>query len=90
MIETLTRTVYRSTTAGRSYFTKRAAIHAEARTLILARHPTESAESAEYEDGHMICRGWHWTDLPRSDVLFRRVCRLIKNSRSADIEHQAG
>lgn len=77
MIEVITRTVYRSPSKGRCYLTKKAAIKAEARALIEAKHPTEAAEH-DYEAGYYY-PGWYWTALPRSDVLYRRVCRLIKN-----------
>jgi len=73
-VRPLTATVWLAPTARRRYLTKRAAITAEARALIKKKHPTERAE---YEQGRMIYSGWHWTSLPRADVLFRRVCRLV-------------
>ena len=74
-IELLPRIVYRSTAAGRTYITRRAAIHAEARALIERKHPREHAE---WDVGFA---GWYWrVDLPRSDVLFRRVVRLVKRA----------
>ena len=76
MIEKTTRTVYRATTKGRAYLTKTAAIKAEARALIENRHPTESSEFDG--NGYQTDPGWHWTNLNRSDVLYRRVCRLVK------------
>ena len=73
-VRPLATTVWVAPTARRRYLTKRGAIHAEARALIQKRHPTERTE---YERGHIIYGGWHWTSLPRADVLFRRVCRLV-------------
>jgi hypothetical protein len=73
-VRPLAATVWVAPTARRRYLTKRAAIHAEARALIEKRHPTERTE---YEQGQIIYGGWHWTALPRSEVLFRRVCRLV-------------
>lgn len=72
------RTVYRAPTAGRSYLTKRAAIYAEAKALIQERHPTERPESDE--NGRQYFSGWYWRDLPRSEVLLRRVMRLVKRA----------
>jgi len=75
-VRPLQSTVWLAPTAGRRYLTKRAAINAEARALIKKRHPTEPAE---YDNGDMICSGWHWTELRRSDVLFRRVRRMVES-----------
>ena len=74
MIEAYRRTVYLSKLAGRSYLTKRAAIHAEARALIVKKHPPERAEA------DVGFPGWRWEELPRSDVLWRRVVRLVKRA----------
>ena len=78
MIEIKNRAVFRSTVAGKAFLTKTAAIRAEARALIRARYPTEQA----YDDPAIGCfeTGFHWRELHRSDVLYRRVCRLIKQS----------
>lgn len=74
-IKPVVRTVYLAPTKGRHYMAKAAAIKAEARALILQRHPSEPPE----HDVGM--NGWIWQyDLPRADVLLRRVCRLIKKS----------
>ena len=82
MIEVLTRTVYRSTTKGRSYLTKSAAITAEARALIAKKHPSERAD---YDDsGRCTDGGFHWSSLPRSDVIFRRVRRLVRASQQGE------
>lgn len=78
MIEVITTKVYRSTAKGRRYLTKTGAIKAEARSLIEAKHPTERA----YFDGngYMTEPGWNWMEIPRSHVLLRRVCRLVKRA----------
>lgn len=77
-IKPVVRTVYFSPTRGRHYMTKGGAIRAEAKALLQKKFPSEKAE---YEDfGFMTYPGFYWKDMPRSDVLFRRVCRLIKNS----------
>ena len=73
MIETRTRKVYYSKSKNRHYLTKMAAIKAEARALIIQKHPSEESE---HDTGY---QGWHWTQLPRSHVLYRRVVRLVKN-----------
>lgn len=71
-IEVRSQVVYHSTAARRTYLTRRAAIHAEARALITRKYPLESAE---WDVGYP---GWNWRELPRSDVLWRRVVRLVK------------
>lgn len=74
MIVPTTRTVYFVPGKGRHYLSKSAAVSAAAKALIEARHPTEKnyTEPDGYTHG-----GWHWSSLPRSDVLFRRVRRLV-------------
>jgi hypothetical protein len=74
-IETVVRTLYRSSRAGRHYQTKSAAIGAEARAILLEKYPTEQAE---YEDGRMTYPGYHWREIPRSEVLYRRVVRMVR------------
>jgi hypothetical protein len=83
VIEARTKKVFYSQTANRHYFTKLAAIKAEARALLIKKHPTESAEN-EPEIGHYY-PGWHWTELKRSDVLYRRVMRMVKNASSPNV-----
>lgn len=75
MISIEQATVYRSSLRGRRYFSKDAAIKAEARSLIMNRYPTEEAESDDR--GRMTYAGFYWRDLKNSDKLYRRVCRLI-------------
>lgn len=88
MIEERTRKVFYSQAANRHYFTKGAAIKAEARALLIKKHPTEASES-EPEIGHHY-PGWHWTELKRSDVLYRRVVRIVKNASSPNVEIRGG
>jgi hypothetical protein len=76
MIEIQTATVYFAPTRGRRYLSKDAAITAEAKALIKRRYPTEHSE---YEDGRMVCEGWHWAELKNSEKLFRRVRLMVKN-----------
>lgn len=66
-------TVYRG--GGRRWLTRRAAIRAEAVAIIKCKHPTERSETDK--QGRCIDPGWHWTDLPRADVLLRRVARMV-------------
>jgi hypothetical protein len=67
-------TVWFAPTARRRFLTKRAAIAAEARALIEARHPRERQES---DERGITYPGWSWRELPRSDVLYRRVSRMV-------------
>lgn len=69
-----TATVYRG--GRRRYFSKSAAIKAEAMAIIKAKHPTERPEYEE--SGRQIDNGWHCSSLPRFDVLLRRMMRLIE------------
>lgn len=75
MVKAEVATIYRG--GGRRYLTLRSAVQAEARKIIEAKYPTER----EYTSGDMQIHepGWYWRDgLKRSDVLFRRVCRLVR------------
>jgi len=74
MVTVETAKVYRG--AGRRYFTKNAAIKAEAIAIIKARYPSER----EHYDrnGYPEDPGFHWHELKRSEVMLRRMCRLIK------------
>jgi hypothetical protein len=65
--------VYRG--GGRRYLTKNAAINAEAVKIIKAKYPTEREY---FENGYCVDPGFHWTSLPRSHVMLRRMCRLVK------------
>lgn len=75
IVEAVTVKVYMAPTAGRRYFSLSAACNAEARAIIQKKWP---AEKPEYEDGMRTYPGFHWRDLPRSEVLHRRMVRLIR------------
>lgn len=68
--------VWFSPAKGRRYFTKAAAIHAEAKAKILERYPTERPES---EQGRQTYPGWHFPsdDPERYGKMLRRLKRLI-------------
>jgi hypothetical protein len=87
MIETKTRTVFLSTLKGRHYLTKSGAVKAEARALIEAKHPTERPEFDG--NGYMTDQGWHWSMMDRSNVLLRRVCRLVRNGPNVEFSGDA-
>lgn len=71
-----TATVYRG--GRRRYFSKSAAIKAEAMAIIKAKHPSEKTE---YDSmGRCTYGGFHCSSLPRFDVLLRRMMRLIKSN----------
>lgn len=77
MVERMEATVYFSSVKGRRFFTKKAAIRAEARVIIARRYPTEKAE---YHEGFCSYPGFHWSELPRSEVMLRRLCKIIERS----------
>lgn len=83
MIEARTRKVFYAPTANRHFFTKRAAINAEAKALIKIKHPSEASES-EPDIGY-YSPGWHWTEMRRSEVLLRRVKRMVKHTSSPNV-----
>jgi hypothetical protein len=60
--------VYRG--GGRRWLTKNAALKAEAVAIIKRKYPTEHFN---WETGN----SFSWRDLPRSDVLLRRMVRLV-------------
>lgn len=72
MVTVEAATVYRG--GNRRWLTLNAAIKAEAIKLIKKKYPTERQH---YRDGYMEDPGSHWSDLPRADVLLRRMCRLV-------------
>lgn len=75
MIQVESAKVYRSPRAGRRYFSLAAAVNAEARAIIKAKYPDERAE---YDSGHITYPGFHWVTLPRSEVMYRRLARLVR------------
>lgn len=76
MISASKATVYTAPTAGRRYFTKRAAINAEARAIIFNKHPIEKAC---YDSSCCGDPGYHIEhDEPkRFATMLRRMKRLI-------------
>ncbi|MFJ3047024.1 hypothetical protein ACIPEN_14430 [Herbaspirillum chlorophenolicum] len=80
MITEATRKVYFSSVKGRHYMSKVSAIRAEAHALLEMRFPTEQIE---YTNGMISYPGFHWTSLPRHEVLLRRVVRLVKRAAIA-------
>ncbi|WP_334159615.1 hypothetical protein [Achromobacter insolitus] len=69
-IEPISRTVYHAPTAGRSYFTARAAANREAAAMLARKYPTE-------RDDPECGGGWHWT-LDQTLVKVRqRLARFI-------------
>ena len=72
-----TREVFFAPTRGRCYFTKAAAVRAEAAAIIAKRYPSDLPE---HEDGYMTYPGFNWREIPRSDVMFRRLCQIISKN----------
>lgn len=87
MVTTEKTTVYRG--GGRRYLTLRSAVQAEARKIIEAKYPTERQYTSY--DGQEPDPGWYWRDeIKRSDVLFRRVCRLVRAAAAIGAQQQGG
>lgn len=80
MISVDKATVYRAPTAGRRYFTKRAAINAEARALIFKKYPIEGGPFIGHEgpDDDYINIEQHEPD--RFATMLRRMKRLISQA----------
>lgn len=74
MISQKVATVYYAPKKKRRYFTLNAAISAEAGAIISAKYPSERGES---QDGMITDSGFHWREMKRSDVMHRRMCRII-------------
>lgn len=72
MIEKRQATVYYSPTAKRRYLTLGSACKGEATAIIKKKYPTIDFER---DTG----AGFYWKELPRSDVLHRRLTKLVKN-----------
>jgi hypothetical protein len=73
-----TATVYRG--GGRRWFSLRSAVRAEAISIIKRKHPSERPEP------DVGFAGWHWTSLPRPDVLLRRMCRVVRGRMRASTD----
>ena len=74
MITKETAIVYRG--GGRRWLTLNAAVKAEAIVVIKKKHPSERGNMTYPE----CDPGFYWRELPRSDVLLRRMCRVIRAS----------
>lgn len=72
MIEKKQATVFYSPHAGRRYFTLNSACSSEAVAIIKKKYPTVDFEC---DTGF----SFYWKELPRSDVLHRRLTKLVKN-----------
>jgi len=83
-IEVMTaQTLYLAPTKRRRYLTARAAANAEARAQLDNKYPYERPE---YEQGHMIFSGWHWSSDQKLVAAHKRLSRaLLKNLRRAAI-----
>lgn len=71
MIYKTTATVYLSTSKKQRYFSKHAAINGEVNAILSSRYPTVKEE---VDTGY----SFHWSDIPRSTVLSRRLKRIVK------------
>jgi hypothetical protein len=69
-VKSETATVYRG--GGRRWFTLKAAAKADAVAAIKRKHPSEKGSDHD--------PGWYWREIPRSDVLLRRVSRLARKT----------
>lgn len=81
-IQKRTREVFYSEVANKHFFTKKAAIRAEARAIVSNRYPSERPE---YEDGVLVYPGYHVPDSiywPMVDA----VCKAIVNGDQEAIE----
>ena len=82
MIEVQTAQVYFSSLRGRRFFTKASAIRAEAIGIIKRKYPTEN-DRPIYENGILVASYyWHWTQLPNSEKLLRRIEKLVAKTVS--------
>ena len=81
-IDVIVCNVYKSN--GRRYFTKNAAIRAEAIAIIKRKYPTEKGEFIE---GYgYVDNGFHWSQLPNSSKLLKRLMKKIKQSVSVQCQ----
>jgi hypothetical protein len=69
MITTEQATVYRG--GGRRWFTLSGAVKAEAISIIKRKYPSVRMQCPEDD-------GFHWRSIERSNVLLRRVSRIVK------------
>lgn len=79
MISTVKTIAYYAPTKGRRYFSKSAAIKAEARAIILKRYPNENFER---DTGHSF--DMRINEPEKYEVMFRRMCRIVKNATDGE------
>jgi len=73
-IQIIERPVYYAPTKGRSYLTAKAAANNEASSQMNNKYPPERCE---YENGHLIYPGWHWSEDERMQKTQERLSRLL-------------
>ena len=81
MIEKRQATVYYAPTAKRRYFSLDAACSGEAVAVIKEKYPT-----IEFESDTGFC--FHWKELKRSEVLHRRITKLVKSKYKKGINNE--
>lgn len=79
MITSTTTTVWHSSVKGRRYFSRRAAVEAEVRSIIYKLFPTERAD---YDNGIQVYPGYDikYDEPERYAKLHRRIKRLVERS----------
>ena len=75
MILAYMRQVYRAPTAGRDYFTARAAAHNEASALLKKKYPSERSTTDDF--GRIEDPGYHFANDPRLVRVHARLARLL-------------
>lgn len=90
MITKTTATVWHSSAKGRRYFSRSAAIRAEARSIIYKLYPSEGRESDEY--GRTTYPGYdiQYDEPERYAKLYRRIKRLVERKMKKDSVSQPG
>lgn len=73
-IQVIARPIYLAPTKGRCYLTAKAAANNEASAQMNKKYPPERCE---YENGHLIYPGWHWSEDERMQKAQARLSRLL-------------
>jgi len=73
-IQVINRPIYLAPTKGRCYLTAKAAANNEASAQMNKKYPPERCE---YENGHLIYPGWHWSSDERMQKTHERLSRLL-------------
>lgn len=81
-IKTIERRVFYAPTAGRHFFTLKAAARREAAAQIQRKYPSEREEKDEF--GRIVDRGWHWADDERLVRVRERLTRKIMRQAVVD------